>query len=123
MGFDLSIEVHLRFCPEKGIPFYYDKDYNYEYDLLTVPEPLREYVKLRGHFLHAYTEHFNDQGIYEVDVYDFVEKYPKWKDIMEIDLFKKYCDGYWYEKDHDRFLLLLQWCKESRASFFVKWSY
>lgn len=115
MGFDLFIEAHLTFSTATGKPFFYDE--------ITIPEKLRSYAQLRGKFLHAYTEVFNYEERYEVDVYGFLEQYPKWSDIMENEHYKDYCKDYWYETDHDQFRELLTWCKESKVEFYVTWSY
>ncbi len=123
MGFDIDITMTLHMCPKTGKPFYYDrKTFTKIYDIseIVVPEQLQNYLVGRGHIFHAYTEHFNENDIYDVSVYDFLEKYPSWEDVKQ---HRYHEDDYWTEKDHDNFRILLQWCEAQSLSFRVVWSY
>lgn len=121
MGFDLFIEVSFMMCPVTGKPYYFTSDLKKEFDIssVSVPEHLRYYLEQRGKYLHEYTSYFNYNNEYEKSVYDFLEKFPDWKDICN----SEYFGDYWTEDDHKKFKELLEFCKKSRASFRVTWSY
>ncbi len=123
MGFDLNIHVNLYTCPKTGQAYYLDKNLKtvYSAPTLNIPEHLRKYLEQRGHYLHAYTDTFNDENQYSASLDQFLEEFPDWdsvKDYMGED------DDYWYEKDHNNFLDLLKHLQtEEKCSFTLSWSY
>jgi hypothetical protein len=123
MGFDLYVQLVLNMCPNEGKPYYYSRDdFKKLYDIspIVVPTHLRKYVELRGHFLHAYTRHFNEQDRFVVEVCEFLEDFPSWEDVVADDSYSIYD---WEEKDHTLFKELLEWCQAQNVFFNVNWSY
>jgi hypothetical protein len=126
MGFDLSIAMNLPMCPQSGKPFWYKfnpetkhLEKSYELPSIQVPSKMCEYLQLRGRFLHAYTEHFNDQEIFNVSVEVFILEFPSFREVKSHEAY----DEEWIEEDHDGFLQLLEWCSEQAVEFRVSWSY
>ncbi len=121
MGFDLFIGLHLHMCDETGKPYYFGKNIEKKYDIseIMVPKQFHKYLQLRGHFLHAYTRHFNQENRFEVDVGEFLEGFPKWKEVKSDSSY----DDYWTKEDHLAFKALLKWCEEQACYFNVSWSY
>lgn len=115
-------------CPARGKPYYIKKvntryEKCYEIPDITVPDKICDYLEGRGHLFHAYTDYFNEQDIFNVSVDEFLEHYPSWEDVQKHDYFRDDIVGYWSEKDHDWFKLLLEWCVKQEVSFRVMWSY
>lgn len=129
MGFDIFITMTLQMCPETGKPYYYK--YNkytgvnkiYEIPSLEVPQQLRKYLVGRGHFFHAYTDHFNDREVYDTSVDVFLEEFPTWEDVTGYEAYHEDIPEFWNEEDHENFKKLLQWCSVQDCSFRVVWSY
>lgn len=121
MGFDLVIELSLQMCPETGKPFYYDRNFEKVYELpeLTIPDELKNYLQQRGHYLHAYTEGFNEQEIFDTDLHSFMEEFPCWEEVKEHPNY----DDMWAEEDHTKFENLLTYLSSCPASYRVTWSY
>jgi hypothetical protein len=122
MGFDLCVDVTFHMCHVEGKPFYYSKgDMRKIYDIsiMVVPEHLRKALQLRGHFLFAYTDHFNAMERFNVDANEFLEYFPSWENVLASDMY----DDYWTEEDHNRFNELLKWCVNQDVYFQVSWSY
>ena len=130
MGFDINVEVCFMMCDTTGKPYYYkyDKTTNkmnrvYELPSVEVPEHLRKYLVGRGHLFHAYTEHFNEDGIFEASVEVFLEHYPDWEQVLEHEEFRDDVPEFWNEEDHNGFKALLEWCVKQYYMFKVTWSY
>ena len=124
MGFDLSIEMVIMLCPEKGKPFFlaYDKDTKdfekvYGVPDVEVPEHLAKYLQGRGWHYHAYIQHLSSDGPARPDM--LLEFYPSFEEVKEDE---HYAD-YWTEGDHELFKELLEWCDAQKVSFQVSWSY
>lgn len=109
-------------CPETGKPYYYDEDLKKVYDFpdFQIPEDLRKYLQGRGHFFHAYADHFEEEGLgFEVEVCEFLDCFPDWEQVKEHTQY----DESWTQEDHDRFKELLECLESLPASFSVSWSY
>lgn len=126
MGFDINVEMILHMCPEKGKPYFYrwneeTKIIEKVYGLpeLVVPEKFRNYLVGRGHHFHAYTADFNEEQRYTVSAGEFLDKYPRWKDVKTDP---SYEEG-WLKQDHRGFKSLLKWCCNQDVPFRVSWSY
>ncbi len=126
MGFDLSIIMSLQMCPAAGKPFWYKfnpdtklLDKCYELPDIQVPSKMCEYLQLRGRFLHAYTDTFNEIFKYEANIHDFLEKFPSWERVKAHEEY----DESWIEEDHLGFLRLLEWCSNQCVEFHVTWSF
>lgn len=121
MGFDLQIRISLGICQETGKAFYYSQDYSKKYDLESsiVPEEYRKFFQLHGRFLHAYTDHFNEESQSSVDLHVFFEEFPNWTTVKEF-LDENYKD-FWTEMEHTQFRKTLEWCVESGISYRVEW--
>lgn len=125
MGFDIYVYMTLKMCPKSGRPYYYGKNFEAVYDLpdIIVPEKMCEYLEGRGKIFHAYTEIFNNENRFDVDVEEFLESYPDWDDVKESSYYDK-DDTYWLREDHLGFKRLLEWCRDQHGVFFrVSWSY
>jgi hypothetical protein len=124
MGFDLSIEMVMQMCPEKGKPYYmvYDEDTKalekvYGIPDVQVPEHLAKYLQGRGRHLEVYLKDLNDDGPeYPYVLLDF---YPTFEEVKEWSDY----EDYWTEGDHEHFRELLEWCAEQKVSFQVSWSF
>ena len=126
MGFDLFITLKLHMCDGTGKPYYYDKDFSKNYDIsaIVVPEHLRKYLQQRGKYLHAYTDKFNREDRFDVDIDEFLEEFPLWQQVVADEAYDKYeCYYYWDEEDHKKFKELLDWCSQQRCYFSLDWSY
>lgn len=130
MGFDINVNMVLHMCPKTGKPFYYgyNKQQNnyekiYELPTLVVPEKMCEYLVGRGHLFHAYTDHFNEEDVFDVSVEVFLNEYPPWEDVQQSDYFRDDEVDYWNEEDHEGFKRLLEWCTQQTVPFRVNWSY
>ena len=115
-------------CPAKGKPYYIKKQGTryekcYEIPDVTVPGKMCEYLVGRGHLFHAYTDHFNENDIFNVSVDEFLDKYPEWEEVQQSDYFRDDEIDCWNEEDHEGFKRLLEWCVEQEVSFRVMWSY
>lgn len=122
MGFDLFIHLKLTMCENTGKPYYFDKSLvkKYDYPEINIPEELRKYLYGRGHFFHAYVDPIEDQDIgFEVDVCEFLDSFPDWKEVTEHDRY----DDYWTEEDHNNFKALLECLESLPYPFSVSWSY
>ncbi len=121
MGFDLFIGIKFNMCPHTGKPYYYGKDVQKMYDIseIVVPTEFRDYLQLRGHFLHAYTRDFNQENRFEVEVGEFLDGFPKWTEVKSDPMY----DDYWTKQNHLTFKSLLKWCQEQQCIFNVSWSY
>jgi len=129
MGFDINVLLQLTMCPETGKPFYYGHNKTtrqiekiYDLHVPTFPEDLKEYLVGRGRIFHAYTEAFNEDGVYEVDVDRFLESYPSWDQVVDHENYYEDDCG-WTQEDHDKFEKLLKFCLDSDLPFRVGWSY
>ncbi len=125
MGFDFFISMVFNVCPSMGRPYYINSKWEKEYDLSTleVPEEYRKFFQLRGHFLHAYTEDWNDKDIFNVHLEDFLEEFPSWETVKEWLEQHGYDQDEWPEADHKAFKACLEWCVEQSVNFYVYWSY
>ena len=113
-------------CPASGKPFWYkfnpetkQVDKCYEFPDIQVPSKMCEYLQLRGRFLYAYTDSFNELRIFDVNVHDFLHEFPTWQRVRAHEEF----DDSWIEEDHFGFLRLLEWCSQQSIEFRVSWSY
>jgi hypothetical protein len=135
MGFDLNITCSLFLCKDTGKPFYYGinkisdtkgqsayLEKIYDLSTIVVPEQYRRFLVMRGHFLHMYTNYFNEHDIYSCDVYDFVEKFPEWSSLAANENYAEYLED-WHEEDHNMFREALEWLGTSLGDFRVTWSY
>ena len=48
-----------------------------------------EYLEGRGKIFHVYTEIFNNENRFDVDVEEFLESYPDWDDVKESPYYDK----------------------------------
>lgn len=126
MGFDIHVAMMLSMCPATGKPYSLKKNKETKtrekcYDLpgLTVPETMKKYLEGRGHHFHIYTEHFNEEQRYSVDVEEFLGTYPFWRDVKKNPSY----DSSWSKDDHQGFKRLLKWCCKQEVSFQISWSY
>lgn len=120
MGFYVTIELKLHICETTGKPFYYSKKENkriYDIASILIPEEFRKSVQLRGSYLHAYTDVFEQDDNSEVEVSEFLEFFPKWK---EVKAYSSY-DDTWNFEDHKNFKEFLKWCKTQDVCFYVSW--
>ena len=124
MGFDLNIHADLMICSDTGKPYFYISDGSrmriYDLSKLTIPKEHRRFLNQRGSIFHAYTTCvFENKDIYNVSVYEFLEKYPSW------DVVKSYDEEcvYWTEKDHNEFKAALEWFNKDYIQYRIDWSY
>jgi hypothetical protein len=129
MGFDLSIRVTFEICETTGKPCYYsftsEEGMKKEYDLskIIIPEKYRPYFKLRGKFLHAYTDHFNMENIYSRDTHQFLENFPEYAQVFMYMHENGMNDGFWTHEKHFEFYEALEWCSKQDQNYIVEWSY
>jgi hypothetical protein len=128
MGFDINITMELLMCPATGKPFYYGRNKEtkkiekfYELPSIQVPGKMCDYLVGRGHFFHAYTDTFNEKDVFNVSVYEFLEEFPSWEDVMKSEYYNDECG--WMEEDHLGFQRTLEWCTEQDVCFRICWSY
>ena len=128
MGFDLNIMLERCRCPDTGRPYYLtwvkqkrDFEKVYEVPNIQVPPKMCEYLVGRGPIFYAYTEPFNEKGISNVSVSEFLEAFPSWDDVRRHSCYDK--DGHWIEEDHEGFQRLIEWCNDQEPPFRVCWSY
>ena len=123
MGFDLFIHMSFMMCPTSGKPYYFNDEFERKYDMPTIeiPENLRKYLYGRGSHFHVYTKRFIRRGLSEVDVDDFLEKYPSWRKYKNSDSSEE--NQYWTREDHKNFKNLLRFLANQEVSFTVSWSY
>jgi hypothetical protein len=124
MGFDLNIHADLLICSDTGKPYFYISDGSrmriYDLSKLTVPKEHRRFLNQRGSIFHAYTTCvFENNDIYNVSVYEFLEKYPSWDTVKTYD---EEC-VYWTEKDHNEFKAALEWFNKDCIQYRIDWSY
>lgn len=124
MGFDLNIHADLLICSDTGKPYFYISDGSrmriYDLSKLTVPKEHRRFLNQRGSIFHAYTTCvFENNDIYNVSVYEFLEKYPSWDAVKTYD---EEC-VYWTEKDHNEFKAALEWFNKDCIQYRIDWSY
>jgi hypothetical protein len=124
MGFDLNIHADLLICSDTGKPYFYISDGSrmriYDLSKLTVPKEHRRFLNQRGSIFHAYTTCvFENNDIYNVSVYEFLEKYPSWDAVKTYD---EECT-YWTEKDHNEFKAALEWFNKDCIQYRIDWSY
>ena len=124
MGFDINIQMVLQMCNQTGKPYYYNKKFERVYTMpsMTVPKELVPYFTERGPVLYAYTELFNKDERYSVDVEEFLEHYPSWDTIQEHSSYEG-CEDWWTEDYHKNFKKLLEWCMAQDVTFRISWSY
>lgn len=130
MGFDLCFLLSVHLCPETGKPFHYG--YNnltkkfekiYGSPEVEIPEELRKSLVLRGHFLHAYTDYFNENDVYDVSVNVFQEHFPTWDEFTESDYYTDDDPDAWTETQHKNLKKLVDYLCEQPIQFMVSWSY
>ena len=122
MGFDMNVMMELFMCPATGSPYYYTKNFEKVYDLsnlIVVPEDLRNYLNGRGHIFHAYTDYFDARDVSDVSVEEFLEQFPKWKEVKKSGYYEPDYD--WSQEDHKTFKKLLKWCCKQDVNFKVSW--
>lgn len=124
MGFDINVMMTMYMCNQTGKPYYYGKGLEKIYELpsLTIPKDLVPYITERGSIFHAYTEYFNDQERYDVNVEEFLDHYPSWDDVQNHSSYEG-CEDWWTKDYHSKFEELLTWCTQQCVSFRVSWSY
>ena len=124
MGFDLEIRLSLGICIHTGRPYYYSKNFekNYDIESIVIPEEHRKSFEGRGKIFHVYTDNFNYENIYSVNVSKFVEEFPDWAVVREWLEENEYTN-YWTDKDHYALYDALVWCEKSGHLFIVEWSY
>lgn len=130
MGFDLSFLMSLHLCPKTGKPFYYGvnpetkrMDKIYGVPELEIPEELRKSLVLRGHFLHVYTDYFNDNDVYDVSANVFLEHFPSWEEFLESEWYSEEDPDAWTKKDHKNLKKLVKFLCKQPIQFMVSWSY
>lgn len=113
-------------CPVSGKPFWYKfnpdtKHLDKCYDLpdIQVPSKMCQYLQLRGRFLYAYTEPFNDVYKYDASIDEFLKEFPTWQRVRAHEEY----DDEWIEEDHLGFERLLEWCSKQSVEFRVSWSF
>ncbi len=128
MGFDISINCELHICRATGKLFYYGKKEStwgriYDPPDIVVPKEYRCYLEQRGRVFHAYTDHFNSNDVFNVDVSTFLEQYPEWKEVAVWMEENSWSTDDWSEEEHNGFKATLEWCQKSFLPFRVNWSY
>jgi hypothetical protein len=130
MGFDLCFLVNLHLCNETGKPFYYGTnpetnrmDKLYGIPEVEIPKELRKSLVLRGHFLHVYTDFFNENDLYDVSVSAFQEHFPTWDEFAESEYYTDDDPDAWTEKDHKNLKKLVSFLCKQPIPYTVSWSY
>jgi hypothetical protein len=126
MGFDIQIMMMMYMCPATGKPYTLKRNKEtktiekcYELPDLIVPETMQKYLEGRGHHFHVYTANFDEDQRCSVDVYEFLDDYPFWRDVKESPSY----DSSWSKEDHRGFKRLLKWCCKQEVTFQITWSY
>lgn len=121
MGFDLYIHLNLLMCPQKGKPYYFGPNLEKVYDLpdFTIPQHLHPYLQGRGPQFLAYLQNLNTDEQREVDLEEFLENYPEWKDVANDEDY----DTAWTQEDHNTFADLLEYLHRLSYPFRISWSY
>lgn len=121
MGFDLYIHLNLLICPKTGKPYYFDHNLEKIYDLpdFIIPKHLRPYLQGRGPQFHVYLQNLNTEGQTEVDLEEFLENYPEWKEVFNDEAY----DNTWTQEDHNTFADLLEYLHTLSYPFRISWSY
>lgn len=121
MGFDLYIHLKLMMCPQTGSPYYFGPNLTKMYGVPTfvIPEHLRPYLQGRGHHFFAYLRFLEYSEREEVDLVEFLENYPEWKDVQTDDSY----DEDWTQEDHNKFASLLEYLHALGYPFSIGWSY
>lgn len=129
MGFDLTVDCALHVCSKTGKLFYYGKDVSgnfvriYELPKIEVPEEYRAEMVQRGSIFHAYTNHFNEKDIFNVDIHDFLGEFPSWTTVKEWMTENGWTKDDWGKEKHQTFEAALKWCASAGLPFRVTWSY
>jgi hypothetical protein len=128
MGFDFSIELCICLCPSTGKPYVYHYEpgkppKEYELPNIVVPEQHRRFVDMRGHFLHMYTDTYNDVDVYTACVDSLLSVFPSWDELKNNPSYDEYLESDWTESDHEAFKQALEWFVSQPYSFQASWSY
>lgn len=130
MGFDLCFQMCLHLCNETGKPFYYGRNPEtnqiekiYGVPEVEIPKKLRSSLVLRGHFLHVYTDYFNENDVFDVSVNVFQEHFPSWDEFLDSNYYSDDDPDAWTEKDHRNLKKLVKFLCKQPFPFAVSWSY
>lgn len=116
MGFDLCIGMKMNLNPATGLPYVGGDPY--DATSLQVPDVFRKFIHQRGDHWHQYIKQFNSDYEYETTAAEFLEYYPKWRELSA----QLGAEDDWSESDHDMFKAALIWFKQ-KGCFYVSWSY
>ena len=126
MGFDFYIQLCLNLCDATGKPYIFNEKSEKDYVLpnIVIPEQHRRFLKLRGRFLHIYTDDLNDHNIFSADVDALLEKFPDWDEIKNDEFYSECVEEYeWTEDDHNKFKAALEWLQNQPYHYSASWSY
>jgi len=118
MGFNIQINCTLEICPDTGKHFYYNR-FEKIYDMpQVIPEQYRKYVSMKGKHFRIYTNLITDDIVTSVE--NFVDKYPKWSDIVEDPDYNE-DSKIWNEDKHDQFYDALKWFSKQNICYMISW--
>ena len=108
MGFD--VEIIARVSYHEGNPYTYINDkYDYLFEIPTIPDDLKAYTSLRGHF---WSQFFDDENW--MDTSWFLDKcMSDWECLDDQD------DD--YREEYEKVKELLEWCSKQNCHFMIGW--
>jgi hypothetical protein len=122
MGFDWSITLSLHIDKTTGLPYVWGPGLErlpYKPEDYCVPERFRQFLHMRGHLFHVYTQSVEfTYECFRSSPADILQEWPSWEDVKGVEGFEDYD---WSEEQHTLLKEALQWFSEHQ--FEVSWSY